>query len=163
MRAGKTSMKHAVQTLLLLVLVGRAAAAFAYAGGERAEQLAKERGKLQEEKDPVDRTKINIKISELLLASVTDSIQAEDYASMNEELSEYAAAIEDAHTTLVNSGRDASKKSGGFKELEIALRKHVLRFDDLARALSLDHRPPVEKVKKLATGIRDGLLKALFR
>jgi hypothetical protein len=58
---------------------------------------------------------------------------------------------------MLNSGRDARKKAGGFKELEIALRKHVLRFDDLARALSLDQREAV-----LAAGIRNGLLKALF-
>jgi hypothetical protein len=129
---------------------------------ERMRELAKEREKLVREKDPVDRTKIGIKISEILLESVADAIQAEDFAAMNTHLDEYSAAIEEAHSTMINSGRDARKKAGGFKELEIALRKHVLRFDDLARALALDQRSPVEKVKKLASGIRNGLLKVLF-
>jgi hypothetical protein len=156
-------MRFAVLTMVLIAVVGRPGAAFAVANPELARQLAKEREKLQDEKDPVDRAKINIKISEILLASVSESIQTENFVRMDEELNEYAMTIEDAHSTLMNSGRDASKKAGGFKELEIALRKHVLRFDDLGRALSLDRRPPLDKVKKLASGIRDGLLKALFR
>jgi hypothetical protein len=148
--------------LLVLLAMGIFAAGLEAANAERAAQLAKEREKLQREDDPVDKAKISIKISELLLASIGDAIQAEDYATMNSHLDEYAAVIEGAHDTMIQSGRDARKKAGGFKELEIALRKHVLRFDDLARLLTLDRRAPIEKVKDLASGIRNGLLKALF-
>lgn len=162
MRAGSISMRYPA-TLLLLAFVSCATPAYALANADRERQLAKEREKLQKETDPVDRAKISIKISDLLLASVSDAVQEEDYVVMNERLDEYAAVIEGAYETMMNSGRDAQKKSGGFKELEIALRKHVLRFGDLARALSLDRRPPIEKVKHLASVLQDGLLKALFR
>jgi hypothetical protein len=155
-------MRHKVARFLFLALLVWAPAAPAGIREDRAEDLAKERAKLLKEQDPIDRTKIGIKISEILLASVGDAIQAEDFSAMNTHLTEYEAVIEDAHETMVNSGRDARKKANGFKELEIALRKHVLRLDDLGRALSLDHRAPLERAKSLASGIRDGLLKAIF-
>jgi len=152
-------MKRIVLSLLILLLTG----APGYAGFEnRALELQREREKLEKEKDPVERTKIGIKISDLLLDDVADSVRDQNFDDMQHELTAYAAAIEDAHQTLVDSGRDAQKKAGGFKELEIALRKQVRKFDDYARMLTIDRREPVEQAKKLAVGIRDKLLKALF-
>jgi hypothetical protein len=155
-------MRH-VTAFLAITFLGCAVQASPVVNVERERQLAREREKLERETDPVDRAKIGIKISELLLASVSDAVREEDFTMMSARLDEYAETIESAHDTMMNSGRDAQKKSAGFKELEIALRKHVLRFDDLARALALDYRPPIEHVKSLASGLRDGLLKALFR
>ena len=77
-------------------------------------------------------------------------------------LPQYAATIQYAHEALENSGRNAAKKSDGFRELEIALRKHVRKFEDFARALSLQRRVPLEKTKDLAKAIQEKLLKALF-
>jgi hypothetical protein len=162
MSGERTPMKH-VTAFLAIAILGCAVQASPVVNAERERQLAREREKLERETDPVDRAKIGIKISELLLASVGEAVREEDFITMSARLDEYATVIEDAHNTMMNSGRDAQKKSAGFKELEIALRKHVLRFDDLARALSLSHRPPVEQVKDLASALRDGLLKALFR
>jgi len=152
-------MKRIAPCLLILLLT----AAPAWAGAEnRALELQREREKLEREKDPVDRAKIGIKISDLLLDNVADSVRGGNFADMEQELSAYAATIEGAHQALVESGRNAQKKSGGFKELEIALRKQVIKFDDYARMLSTDRREPIEQAKKLATGIRNKLLKALF-
>ena len=152
-------MKRIAPGLLVLLLTSVPA----YAGAEnRALELQREREKLEKEKDPVDRAKIGIKISDLLLDNVADTLRDGNYVEMQQELSAYTAAIENAHQALATSGRDAQKKSGGFKELEIALRKQVRKFDDYARMLTTDRREPLEKAKKLATGIRDKLLKALF-
>jgi hypothetical protein len=74
---------------------------------------------------------------------------------MEEQLAEYAATIQYAHETLQNSGRNAAKKSDGFRELEIALRKHVRKFEDFARALSLQRRVPLEKTKDLAKALQE--------
>jgi len=152
-------MKRIASCLLVLLLTSLPA----WAGAEnRALELQREREKLGKEKDPVDRAKIGIKISDLLLDNVADTLRDGNYTAMQQELSAYTSAIEDAHQALATSGRDAQKKSGGFKELEIALRKQVRKFDDYARTLTTDRREPLEKAKKLATGIRDKLLKALF-
>jgi hypothetical protein len=152
-------MKQIKTSLILLLLT----VAPGYAvNDDRAKELQKERAKLQRETDPVDRAKIGIKISDLLLEDVADAVKAGDISQMQEQLTAYSATIEGAHQTLVESGHNAQKKSGGFRELEIALRKQARKFDDYARMLTTDRREPIEAAKKLATGIRDKLLKALF-
>ena len=152
-------MKRIALCPLVLLLIS----APAIAGAEnRALELQREREKLEREKDPVDRAKIGIRISDLLLDNIADSVREGDFTELQAELAAYTTAIESAHKSLVDSGRDAQKKSGGFRELEIALRKQVRKFDDYARMLTTDRREPIEQAKKLATGIRDKLLKALF-
>ena len=152
-------MKRIAPCLLILLLT----AAPAWAGAEnRALELQREREKLERERDPVGRAKIGIKISDLILDNVADSVRGGNFADMEQELSAYAATIEGAHQALVDSGRNAQKNSGGFKELEIALRKQVIKFDDYARILTTDRREPIEQAKKIAASIRNKLLKALF-
>lgn len=129
---------------------------------KRLERLEKEREKLKRETDPVGRTKTQIKISEILLTLVGDAIQTGDLEMMEHRLDEYVSAIQDAHQTMVKTGRDANKKPKGFKDLEIALRRHVRQLEDFGGALTLDEREPVEKAKEQASDIRDDLLKALF-
>jgi hypothetical protein len=152
-------MKRIGLYLSILLLIS----APAVAGAEnRAVELQREREKLERETDPVDRAKIGIRISDLLLDNIADSVRNEDFGQLQQELSAYTATIAGAHQTLVDSGRDAQKKSGGFKELEIALRKQVRKFDDYARMLATERREPLEQAKKLAAGIRDKLLRSLF-
>jgi DNA-binding response OmpR family regulator len=96
------------------------------------------------------------------MADVGEAVREGDFDELQMQLTAYSETIETAHRDLLDSGRDAVKKPGGFKELEIALRQHIRRFDELSRMLNLQNRVPVEKTKGLATGIRDKLLKALF-
>ncbi len=126
------------------------------------QQLEKEKDKLRRQTDPVDRTKTQIKISDLLLSLVSDAVRRNDPELMEARLDDYVTTIQDAHQTMVKSGRDARRKPKGFKELEIALRQQVRQLDDIARGLSVDQREPVEKAREEATDIRDELIKALF-
>jgi hypothetical protein len=157
-------MKQVVLFPLLLLLT----AAFAFVkvpimGAEaRLKELQKERTKLEKTSDPVERAKIGIRISDILLDNVGDSVREGDFTQMQVNLTEYAETIQSAHQALMDSGRNAAKKPGGFKDLEMALRQHVRKFEDFARSLNLQRRVPVEQTKDLAVGIRDKLLKALF-
>jgi hypothetical protein len=156
-------MKQVITFQLVLLLAGvLTPIALAGTDEERARELQKERLKLEKETDPVDRAKIDIKISELILENVGDAVREGNVPRMEEHLALYSASIQDAHQVLIDSGRDAVKKPGGFKELEIALRKHARKLEDFARVLNLQHRIPLEKAKDLAVGIRDKLLKKLF-
>ena len=147
---------------LMLLLTGLALSAGAATEEERAKELQRERAKLQKETDPVGRAKIGVKISDILVEDVSDAVREGNFAAMETQLTAYTEAIESAHKALVDSGRDAVKKPSGFKELEIALRQHARKFEDLSRTLNLQRRIPLEQAKALATGIRDKLLKALF-
>ena len=129
---------------------------------KQLERLEKEKASLNRQTDPVGRTKTQIKISELLLTLISDAVQAGDPGMMQKYISDYLAAIQDAHQTMMKTGRDAHRKPGGFKELEIALRRHVRQLVDIGKALTFDEREPLDKAKDEAIDIRDDLLKALF-
>jgi hypothetical protein len=134
----------------------------AASGEEREKQLQRERERLEKEKDPVDRAKIAIKISEILLDDVGDAVREGDVDEMELQLAAYSETIGSAHQTLVDSGRNASKKPSGFKELEIALRKHTRKFEELTRMLGLQGRIPLEKAKDFVVDVQKKLLRALF-
>lgn len=129
---------------------------------KRLENLQKERQKLARQTDPVGRTKTQIKIAEILLTLVSDAVQSSETEVMETRLGEYMAAIQDAHDTMLKTGRDAHRKPGGFKDLEIALRRHIRQLEDIGKGLTFDQREPVDKAREEAGDIRDDLLKALF-
>ena len=135
---------------------------FAFQSNRQLERLEKERANLTRQTDPVGRTKTQIKISEALLTLISDAVQAGDMDLMHKYIAEYLAAIQDAHQTMMKTGRDAHRKPGGFKDLEIALRRHVRQLVDIGKALTFDEREPLDKAKDEAIDIRDDLLKALF-
>ena len=129
---------------------------------KRLERLQRERGKLNRTTDPVDRAKTGINISELLLSLASDAVKTGEPEVLEKRLKEYVDAIQDAHQTMVKTGRDAHRKPKGFKELEIALRRQIRTLDDIGRTLTFDQRDPVDKAKQEASDIREDLLKALF-
>jgi len=129
---------------------------------KRLERLQKERDKLSRLTDPVDRTKTDIVISEILLSLANDTIKTGEPEMLSKRLTEYIDTIRDAHQTMMKTGRDAHRKPKGFKDLEIALRRQIRMLDDLAHAVSFDQREPVEKAKQEASDMREDLLKALF-
>ena len=129
---------------------------------KRLERLDREREKLKRTTDAVDRTKIDINISEILLSLVSDAVKSGEPEVLGRRLNEYIDTIQDAHQAIMKTGRDAHRKPKGFKDLEIALRRQIRVLDDIGRGLTFDQREPVEKAKQQASEIRDDLLKALF-
>src|SRR5262245_43974410 len=152
---------------MLIVLIAsscafRTAALHPQQFDKRLERLDREREKLKRAGDPVDRAKIDINISEILLSLVSDAVKTGEPEVVGRRLNEYMETIQDAHQTMMKTGRDAHRKPKGFKELEISLRRQIRMLDDIGRGLTFDQREPVEKAKQQASEIRDDLLKALF-
>jgi hypothetical protein len=153
--------------LILLLIFGITSCAVRTASlraqfDKRLQQLEKEKTKLKTQTDPVGYTKTQIKIAEILLSLVGDSVRSGEMELMDQRLDGYVTAIQDAHQMMVKTGRDAHKKPKGFKDLEIALRRQVRQLEDIGRTLAFDDREPIDKAKERATGIRDELFKALF-
>lgn len=129
---------------------------------KRLMELQKEKDKLKRTTDPVARTKTNIKISEILISLSSDAARTGDIEVMDQRLDEYVASIQDAHQTMMKTGRDAHKKPGGYRDLEIALRRQINQLKDIGQAVTFDQRQPIEKARDEATRIREDLLKAIF-
>jgi len=156
-------MKYSISAVLIMLA---ASCAFHSAAlrqpDKRMLDLQREKDKLKRATDPVDRAKTDIKISEILLSLTSDAAKNGDLETMQQRLTEYTSAIQDAHETLMKTGRDARKKPHGFKDLEISLRRQINQLKDIGGALTVDEREPVEKTRTEASRIRDDLLKALF-
>ena len=129
---------------------------------KRLERLDRERAHLKTLTDPVDRTKSDITIADILLSLAGDAVRSGEPEVLQKRLAEYVEAVEDAHQGLMKAGRDAHKKPKGFKELEIALRHQIRTLHDIGTQLSFDQRELVNKVEEQASDIREDLLKALF-
>ena len=129
---------------------------------KRMMELQREKEKLKRATDPIDHAKTDIRISEILVSLTSDAARNGDLETMQQRLVEYTSAIQDAHETLMKTGRDARKKPRGFKDLEISLRRQINQLKDIGGALTVDEREPVEKARAEASRIRDDLLKALF-
>jgi hypothetical protein len=151
--------------ILLVVVLSSCAVRTASLQGQvdkRLERLDRERARLKFVIDPVDRTKSDIAISEILLSLASDAVRSGEPEVLEKRLAEYVDTIQDAHQAMMKTGRDAHRKPKGFKDLEIALRHQIRMLDDIGKSLTFDQRTPVDRAKQEASDIRDDLLKALF-
>lgn len=150
-------MKRAARFWLACLLVVLAAA------GAAADDLGKLRQQLAEETDAVKRAKITVKIGDELLKQMARTYKAEDYAGGNQLLADYLAAMRAAHQGLMQSGRDARRSPGGFKQLEIHLREGRRKLEDMARLLPYAQRDVVEQAVREVDKRRRELLDALMK
>jgi hypothetical protein len=129
---------------------------------KRLKQLDNETRKLTRTTNPENRAKSLMKITEITLSYVSEAANASDFAKMRSYIEQYRKAITDARDTMMRSGLDPHKKSGGYKAVEIALRKQIRALQDIARGLMVDERQTVDDTADLASKIRDEFVHALF-
>jgi len=135
---------------------------YSIAQSKAEEQLRKERSNLTRTTDPVSRTKIEIRISDLLITLMTEAARAGDDRRAEQYLNDYSNTISDAHLTMMKTGKDAHKHPEGFKDLEISLRKQQSRLSDAGKLMDIDSRESVDKVRKQASNISDQLVKTML-
>jgi len=150
--------RYKIETIVLVV----ALCSYSIAQSKAEEQLRKERLNLTRTTDPVSRTKIQIKISDVLITLMTDAARAGEDKKAEQYLNDYSNTISDAHMTMMKTGKDAHKHPNGFKDLEISLRKQQSRLSDAGKLMDIDSREAVDKVRKQASDISDQLVKTML-
>ena len=146
-----------VATVLFIAL-----SSYSIAESKAEEQLRKERANLTRTTDPVSRTKIEIRISDLLITLMSDAARSGDDKKAEQYLNDYSNTISDAYLTIMKTGKDAHKHPEGFKDLEISLRKQQSRLSDAGKLMDVDSRDAVDKVRKRASDISDQLVKTML-
>jgi len=126
------------------------------------ESLRKERVSFEKTSDAVDRTKISVKISDILILLITDAARSGNTSLVDQYLNDYCKTIKDAEDTMIKTKKDAHKHPAGFKELEIGLRKQQRRLSDIGKLLDYDQRSALEKAQKLASDIDDRLVREML-
>src|SRR6185436_19730527 len=80
------------------------------------ESLRKERVSFEKTSDAVDRTKISVKISDILILLITDAARSGNTSLVDQYLNDYCKTIKDAEDTMIKTKKDAHKHPAGFKE-----------------------------------------------
>ena len=147
---------------IIILLLSLALSGIAVAESKNLESLRKERSNLEKTSDPVDRTKISVKVSDILILLINDAAKAGNDNLVDQYVSDYAKIIKDAEDTLMKTGKDAHKHPAGFKELEIGLRKQQRRLSDIGKLLDYDQRSALDRAQKLASDIDDRLVREML-
>lgn len=146
--------------VLFLFLFGGLAGVVAPAGAKESEERLQSR--LEREADPVKRAKFEIRLGRRKLLQAIEAYDQGNFGQGQQLLAAYWERMKSAWATLHASGRQASQKPQGFKELDIALREDGRLFEDLAHRVSYHDRGPVEKLSQEVEALRNQVLKALF-
>jgi hypothetical protein len=136
---------------------------FAAAGSAAAQDaLTKLRAEYALETNPVDKAKTLAKLSPREMTAVRDFSRAGEDEKALATLEHYRDAVVATTSALIATGVDASRRSGGFKELQISLRMFIRRLDDLILSLQQDSRPSFRAVRADLQMAQNSLIDALF-
>lgn len=118
--------------------------------------------RIQNERNPVKKAKLEIKLAKLQLAEVQDAYGQGHTEVGAKLLGTFLATMKGSWKLLQSSGRNAAKKPDGFRELEISLRENGRDLQDLGRTVSYFDRAPVLNAAKQLDQMRGEVLHALF-
>jgi hypothetical protein len=136
---------------------------FASAGSAAAQDaLAKLRAEYAAQTNPVDRAKTLAKLAPHEMTAARGFLKAGDDDKTLAALEQYRDAVVATSRALIATGVDASRHSGGFRELQISLRMFIRRLDDLILSLQQDDRPAFRAVRADLEMAQNSLIDALF-
>lgn len=136
---------------------------FATAGSAAAQDaLTKMRAQYAAETDVVGKAKILAKLGAREMAAVRSFSNDGNDEKALATLQQYRDAVVATTHSLIATGADASRRSGGFKELQISVRMFIRRLDDLILSLQQDERPSFRAVRADLEMAQNALIDALF-
>jgi hypothetical protein len=126
------------------------------------ERLAQYKTQFDNERDPVHKAKILVKLSE----SQFQQIRSEaDSGKVDEGLRDLETLRDECvstHEALKAKAVDPERKSAGFKELEISVRESLHRLREILAGLSGEDEKHYAKVRAQLEQLNNELIKELF-
>ena len=158
------NLRPVVAGLLILGLIGcsNRPNVFTEPLDERMRRINEERVRLETTTNPVNRTRIQIRICDLLISFVGDAVDVGDVELIEERIGEYRTVVFAARDTMVNSGRNALNDASGYRDLEIALRQHARQLRDIGSQLTFEPRQPLDRLIEEISEVREEMLDILF-
>ncbi len=149
--------------LCLLLIVFALLAPSKCLGEEKLEiEYQKQLERLSRQTNPVGKTKVYIKMSQIDLDLASDEIKKGNLDEADKFFVRLTDVIQQAQRTLKASGRNAQKNPSGFKELEIALRRHLRRLSDLKTNYPFDQQEKISQAISTAESAKEEMLLAIF-
>lgn len=118
--------------------------------------------KLKRQGNSVKKVRILIQMSAIDLEIVSYRVRKRLYTEADTILERYAATVDRAKQVLENSGRDPQRRPGGFKHLEISLRKQLRQLADLKDLYSFDRQEVINRAIACAKAVKQRMIASLF-
>jgi hypothetical protein len=118
--------------------------------------------RIEREQKPVKRAKLKVRLGRLKVSQAIAAYNRGEHGQCQKLLDDYLTVMKSAWADLQDSGRQAWRKSDGFKQLDIGLRENSRILEDLMHRMPYEERGPVEKVYHEAEQLRAAVLEALF-
>ncbi len=144
---------------MILVLEATSGFSFPPKSTDKEEDLT---ARIAKENNPVKKAKFEIRLGELKLDRAFAAYDQGKFDECWKQLDAYLSQMRAAWETLDGSGREASKKPDGFKQLDIALRKSRRLLEDFGMRVTFEERQEVERVRKQTEELRNSVLNVLF-
>jgi hypothetical protein len=117
---------------------------------------------VRREPNPEKRSEKALQHADAAVDAARKAYESGDMKAVEAALNDITSAIRLAKESLDNSGKNARKNPKYFKKAEQSLRRLGRRLDTLRLEFSVDERPPVEEVMRLADTTRDDILGAVL-
>jgi len=118
--------------------------------------------RIQSEGNPTKKAKLEIQLGDLKLGEAVAAYDHDQFDAGPKLLEAYRSLMKQAWDLLEQSGRDAGRKPQGFKDLDIALREHARRLNDLRQRTPFVDRSAIEHVTDEIDALHTQVLTALF-
>ncbi len=125
-------------------------------------QYQSQQGALKRQGNVVKRVKILIKMSSIDLRLVSRRVKKGLYSEADRLLMRYIENIRQAEQVLKDSKRNPQRKPGGFKHLEISLRKQLRQLADLQDLYPFDRQMAIDRTIGCAEAVKQRMIAALF-
>ncbi len=144
-------------------LVALAALSTVLLSGARAqENVAELQAQFSKENDPVRKAKLLAKLGDAQFRLMRREADASNYAQALRALEDYRNEVHTAEAALKATGVDPERKPGGFKQLQIHVRKSLRELDQTILALPNDQQPPFEAARGDLQHVNKELIDLLF-
>jgi hypothetical protein len=158
MRLARPSGTPVLIAAVALAIV--AAPAFLGAKHQESEQELLDR--IEHESNMAKKARLQAELATLKLDEAATAFDQDQYESGKKLLDQYSGWIHKAWNVLEESGRDATRKAQGFKDLDISLRENARALADLAERTPFADRGPIEATAKTADDVHSQVIAALF-
>jgi len=124
--------------------------------------LLKLQQKYSDERNPVHKAKILVRLGDLQVADAAGRSSANDYAAAIEKLQQYRSEIEITHSAFLGIVANPAQNPDGLHQLQISLRENLRRIHDIVVAMPASQRSAFVTVQEDLEAQNQKMLDELF-
>jgi hypothetical protein len=129
---------------------------------DQQDEISKLQRKYNDERNPVHKAKLLVRLGELQVADAASRSSINDYSAALEKLQQYRSEIEVTHSAFLGTIANPALKPDGLHQLQISLRENLRRIQDIVLAMPASQRSIFATVQQDLEGQNQKMLDELF-